>query len=935
MIPKTLKILHHNVLAWTFNRRNELCNIYREINPDILLLSSHGQKNNNNIKIFGYNTHQNNPTDELNDGVAIAVRKGIQYELIDDLDEAYLAVKINTTLGPIVISTGYQPPRRPAIPLENFRKILRRNIPAYFIGDLNAQHRNLGYSRNNITGEMVQSIISNGIATHAGPDFATFITTRTSSTPDIILCNRNCIHQTLTTPGPITSSDHIPIIFDINSSPIATPSTPRYRYDKADWELFGNILQSKPDIDINNQPAETVNTATIEWMMQVTEAMDASIPKTSHRSAPTFRLPPELKRIQELYINLLNKNNNRNWSNIDRKIFKALQINLQNKFKEQRNKWWEDKIQETQASYQDPKQFWESIKRLMGNNTAPPTYLIGRNNEKIHGEKEKEQLFREMFSKIFKIGDIENQEFCQVNEARVTEYLQQHQDRYTPHGTIDLTRLNQNNRLIAPITLQELKTMIKHTKKKKAPGLSKINKIIMQKLTENMIQNLTHIYNAALSCGIFPDQYKKAILKLIPKAGKNQKIPENFRPISLLELTGKIFEKIINARLRPHLEQENGYHPNQHAYRKHRGTHTATALIYENIATAQERRNQTTVVLRDVSKAFDKVWHKGLFYKIIQLNLPRCFTALLCNFLENRTAAIQLDSFKGPDFNIHCGVPQGSVLSPTLYNIYTADLPTSERGINMVYADDATQIINHPGKSKNLMKIYTTREIEKINNYEKQWKIKTNQEKFKLIYMSKHNPPNITINNRQLHYSNNGKILGMHINTRGIRPHIKTRRDLAQNALNKIKRFSRLSTKTKLHLVKAMVLPHLLYPPTPLQATSKSNLEKLQAILNKSLRWANGDIPPYHTTMEQLHKQWKINPINTTLFTQNYNIWEKIRTLMPVEYELLNTERGPSHKWWPSSLLQEDANPPLPIYINTRHQRQAPEQLTEEEDEID
>ena len=75
----SLKIIQHNVMHWGYERRNELSNLYRETDPDIILLNSHGLKNENKIKIFQYNIYQSNKSGELNDGVAIAIKKNIKH----------------------------------------------------------------------------------------------------------------------------------------------------------------------------------------------------------------------------------------------------------------------------------------------------------------------------------------------------------------------------------------------------------------------------------------------------------------------------------------------------------------------------------------------------------------------------------------------------------------------------------------------------------------------------------------------------------------------------------------------------------------------------------------------------------------------------------------------------------------------------------------
>ncbi len=109
------------------------------------------------------------------------------------------------------------------------------------------------------------------------------------------------------------------------------------------------------------------------------------------------------------------------------------------------------------------------------------------------------------------------------------------------------------------------------------------------------------------------------------------------------------------------------------------------------------------MVLRDVTKAFDKEWRNGFKYKILRLRLPDILEKILCNFLEYRKAKINIGTKFSKDINILSGVPEGSVLSPTLYTLFTNDLSPSEYGcLHNMYADDVTQIITSPSKSVNV-----------------------------------------------------------------------------------------------------------------------------------------------------------------------------------------------------------------------------------------
>lgn len=127
----------------------------------------------------------------------------------------------------------------------------------------------------------------------------------------------------------------------------------------------------------------------------------------------------------------------------------------------------------------------------------------------------------------------------------------------------------------------------------------------------------------------------------------------------------------MQGRLNHFLADNNVIKDRQHGFRPHKGTNTAITILYETIANALASKQQVYVVLRDVAKAFDKVWHNGLKYKLLHLGLPPLLEKTLCNFLDNRSAIINIGNDSSNEIRLLSGVPRGSALSPTLYIRYT------------------------------------------------------------------------------------------------------------------------------------------------------------------------------------------------------------------------------------------------------------------------
>ena len=113
-----------------------------------------------------------------------------------------------------------------------------------------------------------------------------------------------------------------------------------------------------------------------------------------------------------------------------------------------------------------------------------------------------------------------------------------------------------------------------------------------------------------------------------------------------------------------YLEENNILHPDQYGFRKNKGTETSLLRIYEQIAINQRYKYNCNIVCRDVSKSFDKIWHNGLCYKILQLQLPDIIEKVLCNFLAERTAQIRYKNKVDDGFQISPGVEGGPVSKP-------------------------------------------------------------------------------------------------------------------------------------------------------------------------------------------------------------------------------------------------------------------------------
>ncbi|KAL4082744.1 hypothetical protein QTP88_029677, partial [Uroleucon formosanum] len=212
-----------------------------------------------------------------------------------------------------------------------------------------------------------------------------------------------------------------------------------------------------------------------------------------------------------------------------------------------------------------------------------------------------------------------------------------------------------------------------------------------------------------------------------------------------------------------------------------------------------ERKYFCSAVFLDVPQAFDRVWHKGLLYKTRFLPAP--LYLIINSFLSNRTFQVRCDDVLSETHSAKAGVPQGSILAPTLYNIYTSDIPHSHLTSLATFADDTCIISSDPDiitSTENLQS-----HLNDLQNWFNLWRIKKNENKSShtTFTLRPITSPSVTLNNETIPRESSVKYLGIHLDQRLTwATHIKTKRKSLKIKLHKLRQLLRskisLSDKT-------------------------------------------------------------------------------------------------------------------------------------------
>ena len=205
----------------------------------------------------------------------------------------------------------------------------------------------------------------------------------------------------------------------------------------------------------------------------------------------------------------------------------------------------------------------------------------------------------------------------------------------------------------------------------KAHGWDGIAVRMIKVCDSSLLVPLKIIFDSCIIHGSFPEAWKRA--NVVPIHKKNSKnLKQNYRPISLLPIFGKIFEKLIFNSLYQHLNVNGLLNPNQSVF--HPGDSTINQLlsIVHTISAAFNCNPTLDVrsVFLDISKAFDRVWHKGLIYKLRRCGVSGNLLSVIQSFLANIKQRTILNGKTSEWGNISAGVPQGSILGPIYLRTY-------------------------------------------------------------------------------------------------------------------------------------------------------------------------------------------------------------------------------------------------------------------------
>ncbi len=325
-----------------------------------------------------------------------------------------------------------------------------------------------------------------------------------------------------------------------------------------------------------------------------------------------------------------------------------------------------------------------------------------------------------------------------------------------------------NSMFILPVTPEEIINVTNCLPAKLSYGYDEIPMKVIKSVVAHIAVPLTYIFNKSFVQGSVPKALKIAKICPVFKSGSSDD-KKNYRPISLLPSFSKILEKLMCNRLFSFLMHNNSINQSQHGFMPNRSTSTAVADLLNTVTTALDKKLTALVLFIDISKAFDSLDHDILLAKLEHYGIRGIALTWFLSYLTSRYQYTEVDGNCSMCKLILCGVPQGSILGPLLYNIYVNDISFVATNAKCVlYADDTAIAVSENNLNlliQNACAVFSLYSIWFADNLLALNASKTNYVVFGASNIQKQFPNNILFHTHNVTKTNTVRYLGLYIDS--------------------------------------------------------------------------------------------------------------------------------------------------------------------------
>ena len=516
--------------------------------------------------------------------------------------------------------------------------------------------------------------------------------TRLHNTLDLLLTNiPERINHTKILPG---ISDHnIPFTeLSLRTNRRKQATRKIYLYKQADWEGLNQHIQPLLEpLEHSRSPVEEI-WEKFKTILQ--EAANKYIPTKLTKSRPSRPwISKQLDAKIKLRDRLHKKSKDNGKAGIEER-HQQMKKEVQRELRQEHNAFVEAILTDNGETTSTNKRFWNYVKNRRSDNSGIGTLKVG--SKLITDPTEKAEALNQHFKSVFTTNQQNQQQDDIINNNSTM-----------PHITVATNGV-----------YQQLRNLNHH----KATGPDNLSARLLKETAHTIAPTLRNLFQLSLDRAVVPKDWRHARVCAIYKKG-NRYEPANYRPISITCLCSKILEHIVTSQMMSYLEGNQLLHNRQHGFRSKRSCESQLIELTSQLSELLDQGKEVDAIVLDFSKAFDKVNHSKLIQKTNNIGVNSQVVKWISSFLSNRTQEVAVDGFHSNHCSVTSGVPQGSVIGPSLFLIYINDLPSKVNSEVRLFADD-TVIYTTTDKKDQLQK-----DLKTLEEWELHWDMEFNPSK--------------------------------------------------------------------------------------------------------------------------------------------------------------------------------------------------------------
>ncbi|MCG8046167.1 MAG: reverse transcriptase domain-containing protein [Candidatus Thiodiazotropha endolucinida] len=821
-LTNKFSIVHYNVQSLA-NKLDLIESEFRHF--DVICISEtwlDDRTSDEDIRIDNFKLFRRDRPGDHHGGICVYIRSNVYSKRRDDLELPNIEciwIEVSISNKKQLIGTFYRPPNSPNAVLSSFEDSIGLAFDSNIQNILLTGDFNLDTLKETSYRKIIDLCRQFNLEQLINEP--THFTENSSSVIDLILTsNKNTV--ILSGVGePFLEQNiryHCPTYCVLNFTKPTTPCFKRkiYLFDRGNYQTFSNDLI---DTDWNTLKSNDIDTYAENITNRITSLTNKHIPnklikvRQSDPSWLTNNIKKLLRKKKRLYDKYKKSKNPNHWDTYKRfrnHVTSELRKSKQNQI---------DKLSEKLVNPDTgQKDWWKTLKGFIKpdqTNTLPP---LSKDGTIYSNDSDKASILNDFF-----------RDQTLLDESRATLPQTKPLPTYKIESIIT--------------TPEEVESTLKSLPLGKATGPDLINNRILKNLAHPLSFPFCDLFNFSLNQGLVPKLWKQANVSPIHKKNDPSDV-SNYRPISLLSTVGKVLEKIVHKHLFNFLNEHHVITTLQSGFVPGDSTVNQLVDIYNTFCKALDEGKEVRAIFCDISKAFDRVWHKGLLYKLETKGVSGSLLSWFTDYLNGRLQRVVLPGGSSAWTPIKAGVPQGSILGPIMFLLYINDIVENIDSSIRLFADDTSLyiVVDDPIQAAESL----NSDLEKVSRWAKQWLVTFNPAKSESILFSRkvnkpYHPP-VLMDQTQINEVSSHKHLGIifsndcswhdHIE------HIKTKAWARINVMRKLK--FKLDRKSLQTIYFSFIRPLLEYADIVWNNCAQYESNELEKIQNEAARIVTG-----------------------------------------------------------------------------------------------